>query len=226
MEWEVSHHRGTVGELHGLEPDQPGRSVWMLETLAPSIALGSTQTAEVLDPSVGAGGRFEIARRPSGGGLVLMRPDDVAWIDVVIAATDPLWRDDVGESFQWLGEVWADALSDEGLPAQVHRGPAIRPDLGRIVCFAGVGSGEVLVAGRKIVGMSQRRTRDWARFQCLVYGRFVAAESMSVLAADLATEDLRVRLEDSVGAVDDPAATAGRFLERLGRVSRARPAGG
>ena len=226
MDWEVSRYRGPVGELHGLEPDRLGRSVWMLEPSGPSIALGSTQTAEVLDPSVGASGQFEIARRHSGGGLVLMRPDEMAWIDVIIGATDPLWRDDIGESFQWLGEVWAETLSDEGLSAEVHRGPSIRPDLGRIVCFAGLGAGEVVVAGRKMVGMSQRRTREWARFQCLIHGRFVAAESVSVLAADLATDDLRVRLEDSVGVVDDPTATAGRFLERLGRVSRAGRVGG
>ena len=40
--------------------------------------------------------------------------------------------------------------------------------LGPVVCFAGTGPGEVLVAGRKVVGISQRRTRAGARFQCSV----------------------------------------------------------
>ena len=38
-----------------------------------------------------------------------------------------------------------------------------------LICFAGKGPGEVFAAdGSKIVGISQRRTRDWARFQCVV----------------------------------------------------------
>ena len=38
-----------------------------------------------------------------------------------------------------------------------------------MVCFAGVGTGEVSVGDRKLVGLSQRRTRTGARFQCLVH---------------------------------------------------------
>ena len=34
------------------------------------------------------------------------------------------------------------------------------------VCFAGLGPGEVTVGGAKVVGISQRRTRHAARFQC------------------------------------------------------------
>jgi lipoate-protein ligase A len=36
----------------------------------------------------------------------------------------------------------------------------------RSVCFAGLGPGEVTVGGRKVVGISQRRRRDGALFQC------------------------------------------------------------
>ena len=43
-----------------------------------------------------------------------------------------------------------------------------------LVCFAGVGPGEVLAGGRKLVGISQRRTRAGARFQCAVHVRVVA----------------------------------------------------
>ena len=37
------------------------------------------------------------------------------------------------------------------------------------VCFAGIGGGEVIRDGRKVVGISQRRTRAGARFQCALY---------------------------------------------------------
>ena len=36
----------------------------------------------------------------------------------------------------------------------------------KLVCFAGLGPGEVTVAGAKVVGMGQRRTRAGALFQC------------------------------------------------------------
>jgi hypothetical protein len=37
-----------------------------------------------------------------------------------------------------------------------------------MVCFAGLGPGEVTVDGAKVVGISQRRTRVGALFQCAV----------------------------------------------------------
>ena len=40
------------------------------------------------------------------------------------------------------------------------------------MCFAGLGPGEVTVDGRKVVGISQRRTRAAARFQCVVLERW------------------------------------------------------
>ncbi len=39
-------------------------------------------------------------------------------------------------------------------------------------CFAGLGPGEVTIGGRKAVGISQRRTRAGARFQCVAYERW------------------------------------------------------
>jgi hypothetical protein len=44
----------------------------------------------------------------------------------------------------------------------------------RSVCWAGVGTGEVVaggakVAGAKVVGISQRRTRTYARFQTMCH---------------------------------------------------------
>lgn len=86
--------------------------------------------------------------------------------------------DDVGHAFLWLGEAWARALTGGSwfAPAsgslRVHRGGLVCPNRwGRLVCFAGVGPGEV-VAGdgddAKVVGMSQRRTRSGALFQCAV----------------------------------------------------------
>ncbi len=54
----------------------------------------------------------------------------------------------------------------------MHRGPQVRTTWSELVCFAGIAPGEVLLDGVKLVGLSQRRTRRGARFQCAVNRRF------------------------------------------------------
>lgn len=134
--------------------------MWILEAEGPAVVLGSAQRqlaegAEVV--------------RSTGGGAVYVDPRCCVWVDVVIGRDDPLWHDDVGRSTLWLGRCWQRAFDELGFSGAVHEGPADRHDLARAACFAGVGPGEVLAGGRKLVGISQRRTRAGARFQCLTY---------------------------------------------------------
>ncbi len=110
---------------------------------------------------------MEVVRRRSGGGAVLLIPGEVVWLDVLIPTGDSLWSDDVSYASHWLGDVWVAALGY----GEVHRGPMVRTRWSPLVCFAGLGPGEVTVDGRKLVGISQRRTRAGARFQCAVYAR-------------------------------------------------------
>lgn len=92
------------------------------------------------------------------------------WIDVEIPRQHPLWLNDVGQSSLWLGEVFKNeliSLGEERL--EIHRGALVKSKWSAIICFAGKGPGEVFTHdGRKVVGISQRRTRDWARFQCAI----------------------------------------------------------
>ena len=62
-----------------------------------------------------------------------------------------------------------------------------------MICFDGVGAGEVLVDGRKLVGISQRRMRHAARLQCCWYAAYEPDEpdsDCSVPSADPSVEDL------------------------------------
>ncbi|MFN8053336.1 MAG: hypothetical protein U0Q22_17975 [Acidimicrobiales bacterium] len=222
MSWEVVQHRGDAARLHGLDLlATPRRSVHVMELATPAVALGSTQGEDVLDAAAVAAVGLDVTRRHSGGGLVVMIPGEMAWVDVVIPSDDPLWSDDVGDAFVWLGHVWADALHAGDRPGlAVHTGAAVHADLGRLVCFAGVGSGEVVDRGAKVVGMSQRRTRSGARFQCLVHRRFDPSVSVAVLAPGVDQgERLAARLRSGVGVVDDPTIVVERFVERLGRLA-------
>jgi hypothetical protein len=116
---------------------------------------------------------------------VLVGPGLVAWVDVFIPTGDPLWDDDVGRATWWLGQAWADALGTTGIGAvEVRRGGLRRSPWSSRVCFAGTGPGEVTLEGRKIVGVSQRRTRLGALFQCAVAASWDPAALLDVLALD------------------------------------------
>jgi hypothetical protein len=55
-----------------------------------------------------------------------------------------------------------------------------------VVCFAGLGPGEVTRYGAKVVGISQRRTRHAARFQCAVLARWDVVGIATLLGLDRA----------------------------------------
>jgi len=168
----VNRVGGSAADFHARElPDVA--AVWQFDVGSPTIVLGSRQTPDVLDVVACRRREVEIVRRRSGGGAVLLVPGATEWIDVVVPATDPRWVDDVRRSMVQVGERWVEALRDvvDG-ELTVHRGPMVRTPWSELVCFAGIAPGEVLLDGVKLVGLSQRRTRRGARFQCAVNRRF------------------------------------------------------
>ena len=139
-------------------PSLVAPAVRLLRPTRPAIVLGSAQSLnEVVSRPAGV----DVVRRRSGGGAVWL-DDSVVWVDVIVPRWHPKWDDDSGRAANWIGEIWAGAAPG----AVVHRGPMVQTRWARSVCFAGLGPGEVTVGGCKLVGISQRRTRDGALFQC------------------------------------------------------------
>jgi lipoate---protein ligase len=170
----------------------------------PALVLGSSQRHEAVDEGALRAAGVELVRRRSGGGAVLLVPDEVVWVDLVVPSTDPLWDDDIGRATHWLGAAWVEALAACGLRgAEVHRGPMVRGPWSALVCFAGLGPGEVLMGGRKAVGISQRRTRGWARFQCAAYRRWDPAPLVALLRPPRPTVE---ELADLVQPIEAPEA--------------------
>ena len=183
--WAVERHREAPADFHARDlPDLPPRAVWVCEPTGPALVLGSSQALDTVDEAACAAAGIDVVRRRSGGGAVLVEPGAVVWVDVVVPASDPLWSDDVGRAFVWLGEAWAGALGALGVDAEVHRGPMVRSRWSDRVCFAGLGTGEVLGAGGgpKLVGLSQRRSRAGARFQCAALAAWDPAPLVALLA--------------------------------------------
>lgn len=186
--------------------------MWALDVVAPALVLGSTQPA----PPGPAGPGVEVARRRSGGGAVLVEPGGLLWVDVAVPAGDPLWDRDVGRAFLWLGDVWVSALAGAGVAeATAHRGPLRRSPWSDVACFAGLGPGEVTVAGRKVVGISQRRSRDVALFQCAALLSWDAPRLAGLLGVPEAAADLATTA--AALPVTRETLEAG-FLEALSRV--------
>ena len=197
--WRVEHHTGTAERLHHLEVPAE-RTLMVMHITQPALVLGSTQDASIVDASPLQRAGVQLARRRSGGGAVLLTPGEHVWIDLVLPADDPLWVDDVESSSWWVGAAWAAALlTGAAVEGEVHHGTVTDRPLGRQVCFASTGPGEVTVGDRKLVGLSQRRTRAGARFQCIVHRRFDPGATLSVLAPSAAGQlELRAALVDGV----------------------------
>lgn len=195
-DWSIEHHRGSAADLHARAvPDDGRRRIWVFEPTDPAVVLGSTQRDGAVDQVAAADAGIDVVRRRSGGGAVWVAPGDPVWVDVVVPRGDPWWEDDVGRAFLPVGRAWQAALAALGVPGRVHDGPLARGPWSDLVCFAGRGPGEVFAdegRGGKLVGMSQRRTRAGARFQCAL-PRVWSAEPLRSL----------LRPEPPVGVLDE-----------------------
>ncbi len=218
--WDVRASTGPAADLHHREiPEQAKRLVWTHRVQRPALVLGSTQPiTEARDAGDLSSAGIELLRRRSGGGAVLMQPYDT-WIDVLIGQEDPLWENDVGRAFAWLGGVWQRALARLGVNrTSVHVGPMKNKEWGRHICFAGLGPGEVSGPdGHKIVGMSQRRTRSVARFQTAVPYATDLTATASFLSPTAVPSDLTVAAIP-IGIAIDSAVLTVAFLEELHRL--------
>ncbi len=169
--------------LHARPMPRDGRRrVSWLRPTAPALILGSAS------PDPFRGTRPGLVRRRSGGGLVWLDPAISTWVDVFVPAGDALWRSDVGQAFHWLGRTLAAAISDLGVPATMHSGPYEAGPSDGLVCFGSLGPGEIVAAGRKLIGISQRRTREGCRFQCVGYEQFELGPMASALDSAAAAQ--------------------------------------
>lgn len=218
----VVRQRGSVAELHALDPFASGALdgpvVWWCDPADAAVVLGSRQPPETVDAAVCAARGLAVVRRRSGGGAVLIRPDAVVWIDLV--APHGVAPDDVRGAMVWAGRLWQDVL---GGATTVHEGGLTCSPAGSgwcdLICFAGVGPGEVLAGGRKLVGLSQRRTRDGIRIQAMVHRRSLVDDAVAVLTGDLPDAPLP---DPAVDPHLDPQATAARLAELVsGRLGTA-----
>jgi lipoate-protein ligase A len=188
LPWERHDWQGSAADFHAMNPEHT-RALWWCTVSSPAIILGSTQQESDVDVTVAADLNLDVVRRRSGGGAVYVHPTESVWIDVTIPKDDPLFVDDVTSSMLWLGDVFVTALQPF-VRAQTYRGSFDAGQDGRSVCFASTSPGEVFADDAKLVGISQRRGRDGARLQCVLYRSW----QPELWTPSLTSSDIRERI--------------------------------
>lgn len=194
--WSVEHCRGTAQELHdrGLG-DVTRPAVWIQSPARRALVLGASQTHDLIDEARAAARGIEVCRRRSGGGIVLVDPAESVWIDIVVPIDGRGAMSDPGPLSRWVGAAWLRALRHLRIDElEVHGGRSTDRERAGLLCFAGLGPGEVLQrtpeGPSKVVGLSQRRTRTVARVQGLFVTRWDPAVLREVVRPDAWPSDL------------------------------------
>ncbi len=162
---------GSAVDFHARPlPTDPHPHIWWFTPKQSALVLGSTQDLSVVNSTECRKRGIEIVKRHSGGGAVLLSSETTVWIDVVLPATHELSVSDIGQAPLWLGKLFQQVLIDLGVAdLTLHETAMEKTDWSTLICFAGRGPGEVFTSnGHKVVGISQRRTREWVRFQIVV----------------------------------------------------------
>jgi lipoate-protein ligase A len=170
--FQILRRSGSCSELCEQLPNLTARTIVLAKPNDRAVIVGSAQEpTEQMEFRCEEAG-FAIVRRRSGGGAVVIVPDEVVWVDLFLPADDPLFESDVRSGSQWVGDLWSEVvqqLAGTDRKVAVHRDALVEAPWSRACCFLGLGPGEVTLGGQKIMGLSQRRSRAGAWFFSLVY---------------------------------------------------------
>lgn len=210
--WLVSRRSGTASELHAPWPPAGERTTRMArfcDVSARALVIGSTQPAPALDAARAGSDGAEVVRRRTGGGAVLVSKAAQVWLDLWLPRGDPLWSDDVVAAAHFVGVLWSEALALLGLRgARVHTGRLEKTQWSSLVCFGGRGPGEVVFAGRKVMGVAQRRDRYGAWFHSVALAAWEPRAILDLMA---------LRPEERDSAAEVMSGMAAGLSELLGR---------
>lgn len=164
--------------LHELPATQQPAVRWYVPA-EPALVLGSSQKATLANLAACAERGIAVYRRTSGGAAVIVNAELLS-LDVVLPSTSPLATSDVVQAYQWIGELWQDALQRLGvakahaIPTEEVRAlpPLSKDDVLRLACYGTLSPWEVVIGKRKLVGLCQVRRKAGALYQTGIHLRF------------------------------------------------------
>jgi lipoate-protein ligase A len=185
-------------------------SLWWHATETSTLILGAGQrlTWEVENQCLELD--VEVVRRQSGGTAVFADPD-VLGLDVALPPHHRLVGTDVVENYRWLGEVWVGALRSLGIAARLvevedaRQARKPRPQVAsalRAACFGTLSPFEVIVGGKKLVGLAQVRRRTGVLLQSVIHLHF-DRDQLAALLQPLEHTNLADELREVSAAVDE-----------------------
>jgi lipoate-protein ligase A len=172
---------------HMAEPvQQPHFRVWTYA--APAVVLGCSQRSLLPAVAQRLPEGVELHARPSGGGAVLTGPWMVS-ASVALPLTHPWVRGRLPDSYRDLGQLHVEVLAALGVQGRAlpeSEVTAANERLGPVVgwaCYGSLAPWEVVdAAGRKLVGLAQRRQRTGV---LLVAGTLATVPDWPLLCAAL-----------------------------------------
>lgn len=117
-----------------------------------TVSFGCNEPArDRYDPTAGRDAGVEFVRRPTGGRAVLHDRE------LTYAAVLPLTTGGLRATYRLINRGLVEALCSLGVPAVMAEGRGLSAGLDSGPCFEEPAPGEVMVAGRKLVGSAQAR---------------------------------------------------------------------
>jgi|TARA_B100001094_G_scaffold125504_1_gene121485 lipoate-protein ligase A len=166
--WNIEIKRSETALAHEANLDEwLTPTIWVIEPRDTCLVLGKSEREKpFLNLNYLKEKGINLTTRQSGGGAVLVAPNDILWVDVFVPQSSNFWENDITKASIWVGGIWHDALKRLDVASYLYEGKFERSRASDLVCFAGKGPGEILIDEKKILGISQRRSRLGARFQC------------------------------------------------------------
>jgi lipoate-protein ligase A len=159
---------------------------------APAFTFGYSQKIEFVRTQLPPGERFDLCRRPTGGGVVDHRED---WTyTLIIPRGHPLEELRATQSYRVTHEALAAALRKQGVDAITKQAADESEDAATGVCFQRAEIYDVVHAttGHKIAGAAQKRNKHGLLFQGSLWKP--AAVTLGVVDWDRFGEDFVTQL--------------------------------